>query len=267
MIDFNLIIIGDEILHGSRADQHFAFFKNLLESRGLRLGQVQYLPDDRPLLAKQLRRSFSDGLPTFVTGGIGATLDDHTRQAAADALDVPLVRHPEAAALIDGVSLKRGDALDSAAHRQRLLMADFPAGSDLIPNSYNDIAGFSIREHYFMPGFPVMAQPMGEWVLETYYAGRFHQTRSEQCSVWVFGIPESHVAPVMRHIEAEYAGIRTFSLPSVGWVNGRGERVPPHIEFGIKAVGEACAYMDAAWADMLQKLVQAGARVEMSAPE
>ena len=86
---FNLIIIGDEILHGSRQDKHFAFFKSLLESRGLKLNQVQYLPDEPDLLVKQLRRSFSDDLPTFVTGGIGSTPDDHTRQAAAAALDLP----------------------------------------------------------------------------------------------------------------------------------------------------------------------------------
>lgn len=73
---FNLIIIGDEILHGSRQDKHFAFFKSLLESKGLKLNQVQYLPDEPDLLVRQLRRSFSDGIPTFVTGGIGATPDD-----------------------------------------------------------------------------------------------------------------------------------------------------------------------------------------------
>ena len=49
-MQFNLIIIGDEILHGSRIDQHFAFFKSLLEEHGLQLGSVQYLPDDRALL-------------------------------------------------------------------------------------------------------------------------------------------------------------------------------------------------------------------------
>lgn len=173
---FNLIIIGDEILHGSRQDKHFAFFKSLLESHGLKLNQVQYLPDEPDLLVKQLRRSFSDGLPTFVTGGIGSTPDDHTRQAAAAALDLPVVRHPEAAKFIEGVTRKRGEPLDSPEHAQRLKMADFPEGAELVPNPFNNIAGFSIREHYFFPGFPVMAHPMAEWVLETYYADRFNQT-------------------------------------------------------------------------------------------
>ena len=261
MTDFHLIIIGDEILHGSRADKHFAFFKSLLETRGLRLNQVQYLPDERAVLVRQLRHSFSDRLPTFVTGGIGATPDDHTRQAAAEALLLPLVRHAQAASFIEEASRRRGDGLDSPAHRQRLLMADFPQGSDLVPNPYNQIAGFSIREHYFLPGFPVMAHPMAEWVLETHYADRFHSIGRVQRSVWVFGIPESHVAPLMRDIETRYQGVRAFSLPSVGWTDENGKTVAPHIEFGIKAAGEACGHIEAAWQEVLGRLNNIGAQL------
>lgn len=266
MIDFNLIIIGDEILHGSRIDKHFAFFKHLLESRGLRLNQVQYLPDNYTFLVKQLRRSFSDGLPTFVTGGIGSTPDDHTRQAAAEALELPIVRHAGAVPFIEETSLKRGDSLDSPSHRQRLLMADFPEGAELVPNPYNKIAGFSIKEHYFFPGFPVMAHPMAEWVLETYYADRFNTVNSAQRSVWIFSLPESHVAPIMRDVEAHYEGIRSFSLPSVGWTKENGEVVPPHIEFGIKAVGEACSQIEQAWSEVLGRLKDIGAVIRHEAP-
>ena len=259
---FNLIIIGDEILHGSRQDKHFAFFKSLLESHGLKLNQVQYLPDEPDLLVKQLRRSFSDGLPTFVTGGIGSTPDDHTRQAAAAALDLPVVRHPEAAKFIEGVTQKRSEPLDSPEHAQRLKMADFPEGAELVPNPFNNIAGFSIREHYFFPGFPVMAHPMAEWVLETYYADRFNQTERGSRSVYVFDQPESRITPIMEHLERAYAGIRSYSLPTVGRTDSDGRYTPPHIEFGIKAEGEACRLLDAAWEDALQGLQAIGATLK-----
>lgn len=259
---FNLIIIGDEILHGSRQDKHFAFFKSLLESHGLKLNQVQYLPDEPDLLVKQLRRSFSDGLPTFVTGGIGSTPDDHTRQAAAAALDLPVVRHPEAAKFIEGVTQKRSEPLDSPEHAQRLKMADFPEGAELVPNPFNNIAGFSIREHYFFPGFPVMAHPMAEWVLETYYADRFNQTERGSRSVYVFDQPESRITPIMEHLERTYAGIRSYSLPTVGRTDSDGRYTPPHIEFGIKAEGEACRLLDAAWEDALQGLQAIGATLK-----
>ncbi|MCP1660966.1 competence/damage-inducible protein A [Neisseria perflava] len=264
---FNLIIIGDEILHGSRTDAHFAFFKSLLEQHGLQLNQVQYLPDEPDLLVTQLQRSFSDGLPTFVTGGIGATPDDHTRLAAAVALGVKLERHPEAAKLIDGVTLGKGESLDSPEHHQRLKMADFPQGAALVPNAFNNIAGFSIREHYFFPGFPVMAQPMARWVLETYYADRFHQTERGHRSVYVFGQPESRVAPVMEQIEDIYPGIKAYSLPTVGRTASDGSKIAPNIEFGIKAEGEACKFLDTAWADILVALNDLGAELKTRLPE
>ena len=52
---------------------------------------------------------------------------------------------------------------------------------------------------------------------------------------------ESRVAPIMEYVERTYPGVRSYSLPSVGWQNADGTAVKPHIEFGIKAEGEACA--------------------------
>lgn len=244
---FNLIIIGDEILHGNRTDKHFAFFKTLLESRGLRLNTVQYLPDEREILVRQLQRSFTDALPTFVTGGIGATPDDHTRQSAAAALGKPLVRHPQAAAYIDTVTLERGQTLDSPEHHQRLRMADFPEGADIIENAYNRIAGFSIRQHYFLPGFPVMASPMAEWVLQRYYAEHFHQRQSDYRATRLFRLSEAQIGPLMEAWEHRFPGIRTYSLPTVRTHNPDGTENPSFIEFGLKAEGTACAQLPEAW--------------------
>lgn len=255
---FNLIIIGDEILHGSRQDKHFPFFKTLLEARGLQLGTVQYLPDERALIVRQLKRSFEDAEPTFVTGGIGATPDDHTRQAAAEALGVPIRTHPEAAAHIERLTLGRGESLDTHEHKQRLRMAEFPEGVDLVDNAYNTIAGFSIREHYFLPGFPVMVRPMAQWVLERYYADRFHQEKSDMRAVWLFGLPESRISNLMERIEQDYSGIKTFSLPTV-----KTDVCDAHIEFGIKGSGEACGRLDAAWEYALEELEKLGGRIEL----
>ena len=155
-MQFGIIIIGDEILNGSRQDSHFVFFKQLLQQHGLYMAWAQYLPDDQAIITRQLIESFKEKIPVFVTGGIGATPDDHTRQACAKALNLPLTPHPEALKAIETISLKQGDSLDSPAHLQRTKMAEFPLGSALIPNPFNNIAGFSINGHYFFPGFPQM---------------------------------------------------------------------------------------------------------------
>lgn len=259
-MQFGLMIIGDEIVYGSRQDKHFAFFKSLLQSKGLQLAWVQYLPDNRALLTGQLQRSFADGGPVFVTGGIGATPDDHTRQAAAAALGQPLVRHPQALRLLEEITLKRGESLDSPGHQQRAKMADFAAGVDLIPNPFNQIAGFSVQEHYFFPGFPQMAHPMAEWVLDTYYADAFFKTRHAHRAAIVEGLPESAVGPVMDDIEARWPGIKTFSLPTIHQDDpGEAHHRRYCLEFGVKATDDACAHIQAAWNDAVTQLHALGA--------
>ena len=56
---------------------------------------------------------------------------------------------------------------ERADNLHRLNMGVFPEGATLIPNPYNKIPGFSVGSVHFVPGFPVMAWPMIEWVLDT----------------------------------------------------------------------------------------------------
>ena len=71
-------------------------------------------------------------------------------------------------------------------------MGVFPAGARLIPNPYNKIPGFSVGHVHFVPGFPVMAWPMIEWVLDQHYAHLFRQHAYAEKSVIVFGVDGSH---------------------------------------------------------------------------
>lgn len=57
-------------------------------------------------------------------------------------------------------------------------------------------------------------------------------------------------------------GVRSYSLPSVGWTHSDGTQVKPHIEFGIKAEGEAVNLLDAAWAEVLHSLDGLGAELK-----
>ena len=230
-----LIIIGDEILSGRRADQHFPKVLQLLAARGLQLGWAEILADDPQRITATLKRTFAGDDIVFCCGGIGATPDDHTRQAAADALGLPLVMHEQGKINIQQRILQMGrDAgqpadLDSAENLHRLKMAEFAEGAALIPNPYNNIAGFALRQHYFVPGFPVMAWPMIEWVLDHHYADLFNREPHSEQSVFVYEAAESALTPLMVAIEARFAHVKVFSLPSVGDANRR-----RHIELGVK---------------------------------
>jgi len=232
---FRLIIVGDEILSGKRADKHLAKVIGLLKARGLPLDHAEYVGDDPQRITAVLKRAFESGDVVFSTGGIGATPDDHTRQCAARALGVALALHPQAKALIEqrmqDVALEQGKAYepDAVENLHRLNMGVFPIGARIIPNPYNKIPGFSVGHVHFVPGFPVMAWPMIEWVLDTDYAHLFQTQAWLERSVIVFGAMEATLTPLMERLEQQHPGIKVFSLPSVDhpeW--GR------HIELGIK---------------------------------
>ena len=97
---FGLVIVGDEILSGKRADKHLPKVIELLQARGLTLDYAEYVGDSPQRITDTLARAFASGDVVFSTGGIGATPDDHTRQCAARALGVELALHPQAAELI-----------------------------------------------------------------------------------------------------------------------------------------------------------------------
>ncbi len=237
---FGIIIIGDEILSGKRTDKHLAKIIELLGERGLSLGWAEYVGDDPARITATLKRTLASGDVVFSCGGIGATPDDHTRQCAAAALGVPLQLHPDAKAKIQerivemAVEAGKVADLNSPDHQHRLKMGEFPVGAEIVPNPYNKIPGFMLRNaiggvHYFVPGFPVMAAPMMAWALDTHHSHLFHQVAHEEKSVIVYEGIESRLTPLMEAIEAEFSGVKVFSLPSVGDANRR-----RHIELGVK---------------------------------
>src|SRR5688572_8587279 len=219
---FGAIVIGDEILVGKRQDKHLTFAIEALAKRGLRLAWAEYHGDDPQRLAAALKRSFGCGDIVFSFGGIGATPDDHTRQCAADALGVALALHPDAEREIRG-------RFGADITPQRLRMGEFPHGCEIIPNPFNRIPGFSIRDHHFVPGFPQMAWPMIEWVLDTRYRSLFDRDRWSEASIVVYECGESQLIPAMEHAEKTYDRLKAFSLPSMGPNATR-----RHVELGVR---------------------------------
>lgn len=280
-MNVGLVIIGDEILSGKRADKHLSKAIELLGERGLQLAYADYVGDDPERITQTLQRAFASGDVVFSFGGIGATPDDHTRQCAARALGVPLELHPEAEQLIrermQDVAMEQGLPYepDRADNVHRLNMGMFPRGAAIIPNPYNKIPGFFCRgggglsaagpfqgasppsggsdPHvvgerggiYFVPGFPVMAWPMVAWVLDQQYAHLHRRHGWLERSVVVFGAMESTLTPLMEALEQRHA-VKVFSLPSVDhpeW--GR------HIELGVKGEPDAVGL---AYAGLLEGL-------------
>ena len=219
---FGAYIIGDELLVGKREDKHLPFLISALKKRGLRLDWAQYIGDHPARLTAALALSFKSDDVVFSFGGIGATPDDHTRQCAGAALNLKLQVHPDAEREIRG-------RFGTETTPQRLRMGEFPEGSVIIPNPVNRIPGFSLKDHHFVPGFPQMAWPMVEWVLDTRYKARFNSELWGEASILVYEAGESQLIPAMEALEKEFPGLKVFSLPSMGQ---DGSRI--HVELGVR---------------------------------
>src|SRR5262245_51115459 len=245
---FGAIIIGDEILSGKRKDGHLAKAVETLNERGLQLAWAHYLGDDPELITSTLQRTFSGEDVVFSFGGIGATPDDHTRECAARAAGVPLRLHPDAEAEIRARFVNDPKGVTP----QRLVMGEFPEGSEIIPNPYNRIPGFSYRCHYFLPGFPQMAWPMLNWVLDTRYRQLQAPGRIAESSIVVREAGESQLIELMQECQQRHGGVKVFSLPRVQperyiELGVRGE--PAQVTTAIAALKQGVSALGFPWTD------------------
>ena len=216
------IIIGDELLSGKRQDKHMASLIRMLAARGMKLAWVEYVGDAPLRLRDALKRAFASGDLVFSFGGIGATPDDYTRQCAAEALGLELEIHPEARTLIEG-------RFGAEAYPHRINMGNFPKGATLIPNPVNQMAGFSHGHVHFVPGFPSMAWPMVEWVLDERYPQLHNAEPEVEETVIALNAREGDLITLMQEYSQRYSQLKLSSLPNFG-----NEAIPQmHIEFGF----------------------------------
>lgn len=240
-----IILIGDELLSGKRRDEHMPAVIDMLAERGLDLSWVQIVGDDAALLERTLRETLSTPDIVFSFGGIGATPDDRTRQCAASAAGLELQYHPEGQRILEA---KYGQD----AYPNRIQMIAWPAGATLIPNPVNQVPGFSLQHHHFVPGFPRMAWPMVAWVLDQYYAHLQSDVPAAEYLVEVFDTPESDLIELMQGVMDDYPGISVSCLPATD-----GQR---KIEFGVRGQPQKAAdAFDALYLALQQAGVPTGA--------
>jgi molybdopterin-biosynthesis enzyme MoeA-like protein len=220
---FGALIIGDEILSGKRQDKHFEYLQKTLKKYELSLSWVKYIQDESEDIIQSIIETIKPDTVVFSFGGIGATPDDFTRQAAAKAFNLQLTRNYEAVKCIE-------EQFGEGAYPKRVLMADIPQGALLIPNEINKIPGFKIKNHHFLPGFPEMAWPMVEWVLHSHYQELLNQNDFVEASIWINNVSESKLIDLMNEIVKKYPEIKLFSLPKLSPVKT--------IELGVKGPSE-----------------------------
>ncbi len=215
-----IVLIGDEMLSGKRVDKHMPKVIELLKGRGLSLTWARFVSDDGDVLTSNLAQTMASEDIVFSFGGIGATPDDRTRQCAAAAAGVALETNAEGRALLEA-------KFGNHASDSRMKMVEWPVGATVIPNPINGVPGFSLDHHHFVPGFPNMAWPMVEWVLDTYYA-QYQAEVEVEYLIEVLDTPESALVDLMQNVMDAHPDVRIACLP-----NADGRRV---IEFGVRGL-------------------------------
>src|SRR5207247_1659435 len=160
-----LINTGTELLLGDVQDAHLAFIAREIFPLGLRIEERRTVPD-----TDAIRRTLAELLPRceilFVTGGLGPTGDDITREMVADVLGLELRQDPELLSSLRRRLQLRGIKWSGGIARQ----ADVPAGAQVLPNEYGSASGFYLKPNinpripsphiFVLPGPPRELQPM-----------------------------------------------------------------------------------------------------------
>jgi FAD synthetase len=142
-----ILIIGSEVLSGKVTDQNSPFLVQELRGLGVEVRRILTIPDELPVIVREVRDLARDHDLVFTTGGVGPTHDDLTIAAIAQAFDRPLVRHP----LLEAVLRRHyGEAITPA----QLRMADVPEGSRLVGEGDIGFPVVALENVFIFPGIP-----------------------------------------------------------------------------------------------------------------
>ncbi len=170
-----VINTGTELLLGQVTNTHVAYLGESLLGLGLRIERAVTVPDGIAI-AEAFEEALSRAELILVTGGLGPTSDDVTREAAAEAFGLELVFHPE---ILEGIAAKfaaRKLAMNELQRQQAMV----PRGGVVLENHFGTAPGLIVRNDktvaVLLPGPPRELKPMWEeqalpW-LRDHFAGK-----------------------------------------------------------------------------------------------
>lgn len=192
-MDAVILSVGDELVLGQTVDTNSAWLSARLAECGVMPLYHQTIADDREATAVAIRAAAAAAPLVILTGGLGPTDDDLTRQALARVMGRPLLLHRPSLAKIRGFFQRLGREMPAANQVQAL----YPRGATVLENHWGTAPGLKARvgraAFYAFPGVPGEMAPMFERYVRpvlTRGTGRFILTRT----LLTFGAGESIVA-------------------------------------------------------------------------
>ena len=196
-----IVTIGNELLSGDVPNTNGAWLARRLEAVGVTVRLVVVLPDDVGDVAAFLQLHASAADVVLVTGGLGGTPDDVTREAIAAAFDVPQVEYPEVAARLRARFHRDPDYVTP--------WAMLPEGSRPLENPLGGAPGFVLGHVYVLPGLPAEMESMYETI-----EPELALDAPVECWRRTYATTESRIVEVLRELERRHPDVRVGSYPS-----------------------------------------------------
>lgn len=197
-----LFVIADEVLKDEVLDLNTRFFIEELNKIGVEILIAAVLPDNVPSITKFIKAVIDEVDYVILTGGIGPTPDDVTREAVSEALGISLITDPDAERILE-------EYYGGKLHGERLRMARVPEGSLLIPNPISGAPGFVNGKVMVFPGIPSMVKTMFPFVK------KYFKDVAVRRAVFYLKAGESSYSDIMREVVQKYSSLSVGSYPTV----------------------------------------------------
>jgi nicotinamide-nucleotide amidase len=208
-----IISIGDELLKGRVVNTNSAFLCRHLQQKGFSVGRQMTLSDQSELLAFGLREALSRSDLVICTGGLGPTLDDRTREVAAEIFDCGFCIHQK---LADELKVRYQDRYHAVEDQARI-----PKKASLLHNRVGSAPGLLFSEKgktlILMPGVPKEMEPMFlEQLLPLLEGKRLVKEKKESVELHFCLVYESLFDPHLRKLSNRYPAVEAGIYPGHG---------------------------------------------------
>ena len=196
-----IIAVGSELLGWTRVDSNSLFITECLSALGIEVKAKAVVGDDRAWLRRVFMQAMERSDVVILTGGLGPTDDDLTREVVADALARPLQEDESITAQIEERFARRGLRMPQVNRRQAMV----PAGATVLPNPHGTAPGLALETAgkvvVLLPGPPREMRPMFEALCDGgMLAARAGRERIYKVSLFTTQRSESHVEELAQPI-------------------------------------------------------------------
>ena len=245
-MNIDIITIGDEILIGQIVDTNSAWMAQKLNDEGINVRQITSISDDPDHITETLTECSGKVKVVLVTGGLGPTKDDKTKDTICRFFDTKLEMSPAVLQNVEELLGKRGISINKLNRDQALI----PEGSRVFQNKLGTAPGLMLEKNgcyfIFLPGVPFEMKYLMEFEILPYLRNNFQTSTIFHRTVLTQGLPESMLAEKISDWEdALPAFIKLAYLPS-----------PQGVRLRLSARGLDLPGMEAEVENQIQGLLQ-----------